>query len=251
MDLTAVSAAPVSGRAASPVAITPGPATLSGTVFGPNGPIGGANIHVERLVGNSKASLDVTSQPDGSWNLAGILGGQYRLRAWRGPDLALTTPQVFFLGTRDNKSITLQLSAFTGINVATAIAPDPPVVGERANLVIQVSTQSVDNQGVVRSQPMPAANVQLANGLAWSVGDPNPTTTDSNGAAAWQVICGNPGQQALAVVVNGTDTLPLRLPPCDTAPVPLTTTSTTQAPSTTSTSTTRRSTTTTTFRLLP
>ena len=40
------------------------------------------------------ASVDATSQPDGRWTIPGILGGRYRLRAWRAPDMALTVPQI-------------------------------------------------------------------------------------------------------------------------------------------------------------
>ena len=92
VDFSTVDLAPVAGRAVVHVLISPGSATLKGTVSGPDGPVAGADVHVERIVNGSIGTADVGSQADGTWTLAGIEGGLYRVRAWRVPDFTLTRP---------------------------------------------------------------------------------------------------------------------------------------------------------------
>src|SRR5207248_2824996 len=103
----------------------------------------------ERLVGDGVGSADIISQADGTWAAPNVLGGRYRVRAWRAPDLALTTPQLLFVGSTETKALSLRVDRYTGTGVQAAIAPSPPVVGEPANLVVSVTTRSVDDKGVV------------------------------------------------------------------------------------------------------
>jgi hypothetical protein len=241
-DLTGVSLPAVAGQATTTLAMTPGTATLSGTVVGPNGPVPAAVVRAERLVGSSFGRIDTAVQPDGTWTIPGVKGGLYRVRAWRAPDLALTTPQVFFVASTDNKSLTLQLTQYAGTHVTAAVAPNPPVLNQPLNLAVQLTTEAVDNQGVVRSQGMPAAAIQLSADYNWSVNSSNPTLTDSNGEATWSLVCNGFSGTAMTVTVNNANSYPLNLPACVNLPEPTTTTSS----STTTTSTSVDSTTSTT-----
>jgi hypothetical protein len=234
-DLTGTQMGAVAGAAGKPVAaIGPGDATLTGIVTGPSGPVAGADIHAERLVGNDVASTDAISQADGTWTISGILGGRYRVRAWRAPDLALTDPQIFFLADSGNRSVSLDLDQFDAGAATTAINPGGPVTGQPAGLAVLITGQSVDARGIVRLQPVAAASVELAGGLSWTVLTANPVTTSGGGRATWQVMCDAPGPQALAVIVNNTDVYPLDLPACNAAVSSTTTT----APPVTDTTTT-------------
>lgn len=230
-DLASVSQAPVAGGGLPRVALAPGRASLSGTVTGPNGAVGGATVHVERLVGDAVAAQDVTTQADGTWAMPGILGGRYRVRTWRAPDLALTVPAIFFLEDGTSQAVPLKVEQFSGASVEVAVDPDPPVVGQPTGLAVQLHVESVDAAGVVRGQAVAGAIVELANGLSWTVADPNPTQTGPTGRATWQVVCGAAGQQPLAVIVGEADVYPLTVRPC-VAPPPDTTTTSTAVPAT-------------------
>jgi hypothetical protein len=223
-DLTKVTVAAVAGQPATTTAIGPGAATLTGTVTGPNGSVGGADVHVERLVGDGVATADVVSAADGTWSLGGVLGGRYRVRAWRSPDLDLVTPQIFFVPDTGTRSVALQLDQFGGADVATALAPDPPVVGEPAGLAVQITVETVDATGVVRPRPMSGARAELANGLTWTVTGPNPTVTSAGGRATWQLSCDAVGTQPLAVIVNDAVAYAVNLSACVPPPPPTTTT---------------------------
>jgi hypothetical protein len=98
----------------------------------------------------------------------------------------------------------------------------------------------VDSNGTVRSVPVTGAIVELAGTDAWAVATANPTTTDNNGQATWQLSCNATGSQPLSVTVNSanTDTLD-QVGSCQTPP----TTTTSSAPSSTSTPSTTSTTT--------
>ena len=218
-NLTGVHLAGVAGTPTSVVAVGPGGATLSGTVVGTAGPVGGANVHIERLVGDGVGAVDVITAPDGTWSMPGVLGGRYRVRAWRSPDLALVDPQIFFLNGTDNKSMTLQLQQFNATTLTAASAPVTPVVGQPVVVAVGLSSQVVDAKGIVTAKPVANAAVQLISGGGWTVGDPNPTVTGPDGSASWNAVCQQVGPQTLTAIVNTTDTYQVNLPSCDPAPL--------------------------------
>lgn len=264
-DFSGVALAPVEGKTPSvPVQITGGPATLGGVVTGPDGPVGGATVRLERFVGDASAKLDITTNADGSWKAPqppapptiptiatvstfpgqitippvttvpptvvttppvgpqGILGGRYRVRAWRTPDLALTTPQILFVEAKPNQIVSLALSRYQGVLASSIISPDPPVVNAPLSLTVIVTTASVNAEGVVSAVPLPNAAVQLSVGpnLIFSSG---PSITNVQGRATFQVRCQTIGPTSADVTVNGTQTFALTVKPC--AAPPSTTTS--------------------------
>jgi hypothetical protein len=219
--------------------IGPGGASLNGTVLGPAGPVAGATVEAARLVGDQLATTPTTTAADGSWTIGGVLGGRYRVRAWQQPSLAVTAPQILFLGGAESRSLTIQLSSFTGPNVAAAIAPDTPMVDQPANLVVQVTTPTVGSDGVVRALPDVGVAVSLTDGPLWQIANGNPLTTGTDGTVLFQVACQADGVIPLSVAVGGAAPVGLQLPACAGAPPPstTTTTSTTTVPTTTTSTT--------------
>jgi len=225
----------VSGRTTLTIALTPGSAGLTGTVRADDGsPVPGAVVHLERVVGDQYASADVGAAADGTWTAQGIIGGLYRVRAWRAPDLAQTDPSIFFLGARDNSRVDLRVSKFTGVQVSSSIAPNPPIIDSPVNLVVAVDAATVGNDGIVRGQGRGGVAVQLFGEGQWQVNGSLSEVTGSGGVASWQMTCTSLGTQPLSVLVNGTDAYPLNLPPCSPVP-PTTTTPPTTAGNTTTT----------------
>lgn len=244
VDLSGVGLKEVPGKTTTTVAMGPGRAVLQGSVVGPDGPVPGATVLAERLVGDGVASATVFTAADGTWSMQGVLGGRFRVRAWRPTDLALTKPEVFFLSDGDTKQMQLVLNRYTGLAVTFAIAPNPPVVDEPANLVVQVVQQSVDLQGIVRGEPVQSIRVELVGGGDWSLTTANTTFTDGEGRGRWQLRCRTAGKQQLAVVVGDSQQFPLDVAACVEAPPPPEETTSTSGP-TSSSSTSSSSTTTT------
>jgi hypothetical protein len=240
-DFSSAVLARVPGRTTTTIAVGPGPAIIKGTVVGPDGPVGGATVRLERFVGDSKASLDVQTQADGTFVANNLLGGRWRVRAWAAPDRALTTPIVFYMAATDQKQLNLALARYAGTNVTSAVAPVPPIVGDATNLVVAVTSQQVDNQGVVRATPVAGATAELVGSGDWAIKGSSTQTTFGDGTARWQLVCGSPGKQPLSVVVNGTDSFPIDMPACEQPPPETTTTSTVHSTSTTEPTTTTTS----------
>jgi hypothetical protein len=236
-NLPAVGEAAVPGSpVTAQVRIGPGRATLNGTVLGPSGPVSGATVEADRLVGDQTATANTTTAADGSWSIGTILGGRYRVRAWQQPGLTLTAPQILFLGATQTFTQTLHLTAFTGPIVAAAMAPAVPVVGQTDNLVVQVSNPTVGPDGVERDLPDGGVSVTLTDGPQWLVQNGNPLPTDRNGQVLFQVSCQAAGSNPLSAAVGAGTTVSLQLPDCAAPPT------TTSMPPTTVASTTTSST---------
>ncbi|HSH59232.1 MAG TPA: hypothetical protein VK988_06235, partial [Acidimicrobiales bacterium] len=152
--------------------------------------------------------------------LPGVLGGRYRVRAWRAPDLTLLDPQVLFVEATEARQVSLVLARFGDTSTASAVAPDPPTVGQPTNLAFGLVRRVVDDRGIVRSAPLAGLSARLGGPGQWSVVSPNPVVTNTSGGAEWSLVCLAPGPQPLTVTV-GELNFPLTLPPCTTpAPAP-------------------------------
>lgn len=168
--------------------INGGGATIVGTVSGPDGPVGDATVHIERLIGEQATSVDVRAA-NGSWQLGAVQGGRYRVRAWRAPDLAQLDPEVFFVGGTETKQVTLRMSRFGELSVIGASDPAPLVVGEQGNLLTQVVAGSVDNAGFVSARPRPGLAVQLVASTGMTLDGPDKQVTDGEGRNGWRITC--------------------------------------------------------------
>lgn len=248
IDLSAIGLGEISGRTTTTLAMQPGEATIAGSVVGAQGPVPGAVVRAERIVGDASGSIDVVTDAEGKFAFTTMVGGRYRVRAWKPePDnLALVDPEVFFLEATESKVLALAVRTYQGVTVSSDMAPDPPMITEPANLVVQVVDRAVDPQGIVRGSPVVGARVELFGAGDWRLRTANPAVTDGAGRAAFTLECQRAGNQPLSVVVGDSLSFPLDIPPCgvppEAAPTP---TSTTAAPAGSTSSTARVVTTTT------
>lgn len=251
-DLSLIDLEPAAGSSTTTaVVMGPGLATIKGDVMGPDGPVEGAVVQVERVVGSGIAGTRLATPSDGTWKVEGVLGGSYRVRAWRAPDLSLTTPLLVFIEAREIRQMSVPVVRQSGLKVSASIAPAPPVVSETSRLVVQVVHRTVDDEGVVHSSPVAGARLELFGSGSWTVETDNPIVSDDDGEGTWDVTCGQSGRQPLSVVVAGEDAMRLELPDCAATRAAPETSSTTDKTTTTrrgGTPTTRRELTTSTTR---
>ncbi len=198
--------------------LTPGTAKLRGVVNGPNGPVAGAVVGIERVVGDVVLSGFVHAGADGSWEAANIVGGRYRVRAWLVPDLAQTEPQLLFVpSTGDGLApLELRVEPIGQLTAEAVVAPDPPVVNQPGNLVVRLTRHLIDSDGLVRTIPQAGAAWRLVATGRWTL-QSGTSTSDYAGRSTYRLVCGAPGPQAIAVVI-GDETLPLAVPDCVAAP---------------------------------
>lgn len=232
-DLSSQALNPVSGRTTTTTAaIVPGSSVVQGTVAGPAGPVPAAIVRLERVSDSGTAYLDTSTRADGTFAAPSVMGGAYRVRAWRAPDLAMGAPVTLFVGAGQTATVQLQVTQYGTTQVNAALAPNPPMVGERAQLVVQVVQRSVAQaDGTVSSVPVSGASVELQGSSEWGVTGVNPAVTDAGGEVSWTVRCTSASAGALQVLL-GTTVYPLNgVSGC----VPRATTTTTTSSSTTST----------------
>jgi hypothetical protein len=204
--------------AAVPVAVGPGDAHLAGTVSGPQGPVDGATVRVERLVGKDVATANLTTA-GGAWRLDAILGGSYRIRAFKTPDLGQNQPEVFFLAANETKTVDLKMERYAGDRITAVVNPNPPVVGQAALVTIQVGVGRIDDQGRPAVSPKPGVRLKVAPGAGLSLESAAESVTDANGSAGFTVRCLAPGTSNLSLTV-GTGVTSVPLPACATGPAP-------------------------------
>lgn len=225
VDYSNVDIKAVPGKAPSTsVVVQPGQATLNGSVIGDEGPVAGAKVNIERVVSGQVGQVVLLTAEDGTWSLPMIMGGRYRVRAWRAPDLAQTTPTALFLGQNETKTLELKVRTIGGTAVTSSFAPASPRTDRDTNLVVRVAQKTVDDNGIVRAEAIPGVRVNLIGGSAWVVRTSNPAFTDASGEAEWTLRCRRSGSQPLAVEVGST-TIPLDVQNCvDPSEEPTTTT---------------------------
>lgn len=194
----------------------PGTARIVGTVNGPEGPVTGATVKVERFVGAAVATVQVQSQA-GAWSVDSILGGSYKVTIFRPPDLAQTVADVFFLAADETKTLTTNLVRLGANSITASIDPNPPLVGLPAVLTVRFGNGTVDANGQSTFIPRPGIRVQLNLAAGMSNESAPLLLSDGAGAVAWQVRCLAPGQFPASLLVGNASSA-LVLPPCTAAP---------------------------------
>ncbi len=205
---------------------------------GPSTPVAGATVEIDRLVGDQVASADVTTARNGTWSLGGVLGGRYRIRAWKVPSLAMTAPVILFVGGLDSRRVDLQTSRFSGPTATASYNPYPALQGQPTAVRVEVSRPTVSAVGRVDFVPTPMVSVSLDGVGGWTVGAPARQRTGAAGTADFVATCLAVGQVPLRVIVSGRIAVTLPTPACVAAPPPAPTTTAPASTTTTSPGTT-------------
>jgi len=199
-----------------PVDMLGGGARINGKVIGPAGDVIGATVRVERLVNDQVSTRDLNAF-NGGFDLAGIRGGAYRVRAWKQPDLLLLEPMTFFLGADETKSFDMRVSRVADVNIRTTLDPDKPPAQDPYSVTILLFAGTVSGEGALQAIPRPQSPVQLVTGAGLTVVGLDRGITDSNGRVRFQVRCLAAGPVVADLLVS-TFRLGLGLPDCPAVP---------------------------------
>jgi len=233
VDLTQVSLTPIALTGKETTTTRPiggGKASLFGRVVDSDGnPVPQAFIRATYYGDPTKPEvIEALSLDDGTYRFDQVLGGRWRIRAWKAPQLATLEDNAFFLGYTEQRQLDLKVKAAGAYVVTSSLAPNPPFTGSPVELAVLVLSQTVDDNGVVHRSPVGGAAVTLNIIGRWYLGTDATEATDYNGRAAWTLTCVETGPQPITAVVGGQD-WPLNLPVCHD-PMETTTTTTTAPP---------------------
>lgn len=251
-DYSRIALEPVPGETTTTAPMTEGSSTVRGSVVGPDGPVPGAVVRAERLVGDAVQRVDVRTAEDGTYTIDRIPGGRFRVRAFLPPTLAMESAEVFFLEDGTERDLRLVVQAFSGLSVRASTAPTAPFVGQDVNLAVRVAEFTVDDDGVARQVPRPDVAVRVTSS-GWARADDrsddddggltNPfeddddddggggssddvETTGADGVALFEFHCDR-ATNVTATAFVGPDEQPFPLDPPPCRPQPTTTTTTT------------------------
>jgi hypothetical protein len=220
IDHTGVVLPGVGGQTTTTVVET-GRARLVGTVSGPDGPLPGATVRVQRLIGDQARQHDVVTDANGRWELRDVPGGRYRVRAFQAPAYAQTTAEVRFLADAQEHVWDLRLDDQREVLVRADAAPDPPRLDADVNVVVVVAQRTVGADGIVRAVPLGGAFVELTGLGRWVLRDEatdptGSTSTTFSSGATFEVgaILSEEGRARfeLRCVAAGDPQLALRIP---------------------------------------
>ncbi|MGQ0744643.1 MAG: carboxypeptidase-like regulatory domain-containing protein [Acidimicrobiales bacterium] len=204
----------------------PGGATLAGTITGPEGPLAGAVVRVERLIGGGPAA-DLRTDEQGGWSLASIQGGPYRVVAFRPPDLGALEPTLVFVAASERRDLPIGLSRFGENTITARLDPTPARVGVTSTLAVRVGTGRVGSDGAVVVVGRASASMALASdGL--EIESPS-QQADGDGRVRWRVRCRAAGAVTVSLRVGQSSTT-VPFPACGEAPLGLAPTTTMPAP---------------------
>lgn len=227
-DFSRVALPEVPGETTTTAPRTTGFATLKGVVQGPDGAVPGAVVRAERLVGDIVQPFDVRTGADGAFELSGVPGGRYRVRAFLPPTLAMDEPQIFYQPDFEERELRLVVEPFTGLIVRGDTAPQSPIVGYGVNLAVRVTERRVDDDGIAREVPVPGTPIRVI-ATGWTSLGSDSAITGADGTAVFEYRCDRVGAVSVTAYVGAPEEpFSLDVPGCSPVPTTTTTTSTTE-----------------------
>jgi len=202
-DTRFVSIEPVVSHAAPvPIAVRGGHATVEGSATGPSGPAGGATVRIERWVGSAHGSIDVVADGAGHFRAGGLLGGHYSVRAWLQPDLSTFSAATGYVvdGGVFDAAVSMQKSDATTVQVAASTGA--VVQGVPFSVLVLVTKQQVDDNGVVQTGPVSGIAVDLAVDGGLDRTGKSPLKTAADGLVSWTVTCNDAGSRSVTATTK-------------------------------------------------
>jgi hypothetical protein len=131
------------------------------------------------------------------------------VRAFLPPTLTQPTAEVFLLGAGEERQLALVMNQYSEPSVAFAMAPEPAVLHQQVNIVVQVTGRFVGPDGFVTNQPLVGGSVDVTTSFGFERNtDPGPQITDQNGHVVVNYSCESAGAVQLQATVRSAPAAP-------------------------------------------
>ena len=200
----------------SPISVTGGEASLSGTVNLPDGtPVAGATVRIERFTSDGQGTAETVSGPDGAWSAAGLRGGRLRVRAFAPNQLASIEPSVLVVSRNGSAQLTLRVDeAIDGLRF-DMVGPPGIAIGTAGTAAIVVSREIVDESGRLIQLPVAATELtaSISGGRILSA---DVVVTDPGGAVRYLIACDVEGSPTAVITAGDVESV-IAMPTCMSA----------------------------------
>ncbi len=166
-----------------------GEARLIGTVVGPDGPVSGAVVRIERHGDQGVATMDAITGDDGGWAIAPLAGGRYRVRAWLPGLLTMGRSEVRFVAEDELATFDFSLWGIDPTPVIELVDGGPLYEGLASPVALVAGWRSVDADGLVVTNPLVGAPITVESTAQVEVLSAQPLLTDASGVALVQLRC--------------------------------------------------------------
>ncbi len=174
-----------------PIPVFGGKANITGSVLGPDGPVEGATVRIERFVGGRGGFAEVTTNKDGNYSAFNVYGGHFRIRAWLAPDLTTFEPQTTFVPAEVDRTIELRVLKRDANLLQAALNRGDPHVGEFVILEALLVNEEIDeDEGIVKGEGIKDVEVAVVpkENLQWDILE-RTVITDDDGYARFTLVC--------------------------------------------------------------
>jgi len=182
---------PTSQGERPPIPVFGGKANITGSVTGPEGPVEGATVRIERFVGGRGGFAEVTTNEEGTYSALNVYGGHYRVRAWLAPDLTTAEPQTTFVPADVDRTIELAVQPFNANHLQAALTRGDPHVGEFVILEALLVNEEIDeDEGIIKGEGIKDVEVTVVpkENLLWDILE-RTVITDEDGYARFTLVC--------------------------------------------------------------
>jgi len=216
-----------------PIPVFGGHARMTGVVLGPDGPVEGATVRLERFVAGRGGYADVRTGAGGRFEAPDIFGGHYRVRAWKRKDLVTTEPQVGFVKDEPNsqQELSIGVERHDAKRLQVALDNGNPLLDQEVTLLALYDQEEVDENGIVRGAPFRDADMDLSVTDGLEVIGETRSRTGADGYARFAIKCTSTGAHDVTVTGGDNMTTTVTLPECHS---PEESTTTTEDPTETS-----------------
>lgn len=203
----------------SPVLLSGGEATLSGTVSDGSEPVPGAIVRIERLTDDGSAYQDIRASQTGTWAATELLGGRYRVRAWLPGRYMMNGSSVFYANDEEETTLDLVVREVES-QLRMKFHHGGPIYDRlTGSAVVTVTEESVDKDGYLTTQPVPGKVVKITANSPIEVISSSQGATNSKGEFGIKLKCERVGK-ARALLEMDDQKLSVDLPSCIPIPPP-------------------------------
>lgn len=175
------------------VAMGGGTASLRGTVVGPDGPVAGATVEIQRHTEAGIGSRLLTTSEEGEWSVRGMPGGRYRVRAWLPALLTMGGSEVRFVEAGEVADFTFSLWGIDPSPGLELVDAGPIYEGSTGEVAVVASRRSIDADGFIVTTPLPGVGIDVEVTPDVVLLSSSSGTAGVDGAARFTIGCPAPG----------------------------------------------------------